>query len=84
MLRGADSTGSNSTGADQKLAPSEKSSTDIYLPAARSADFSISGVGTLSLHFPDHRVFSICLGVEQLEEAKLAIASGNRSYQLYN
>ena len=44
----ADSTGSNSTEADQKLAPSEKSSTDIYLPAARSADFSISGVGTLS------------------------------------
>ena len=46
MLTGADSTGSNSTGADQKLAPSEKSSTDIYLPAARSADFP--GVGTLS------------------------------------
>ena len=81
MLRGADSTGSNSTGADQKLAPSEKSSTDIYL-----SDLPIFPSLELepSLHFPDHWVFSICLGVEELEEAKLAIASGNRSYQLYN
>ena len=39
VLTGADSTAANSTGADQKLAPSEKTRTVTYLPAARSAGF---------------------------------------------
>ena len=76
MLRGADSTGSNSTGADQKLAPSEKSSTDIYLPAARSADFSISGVGTLSS-------LPRSLGVQHLSRSRGTLGSkvGNRKWK---